>query len=86
MCSVLIEINTMHIATLLSGRMGQIKNPILTVKPYFCRVIALKILNTSVDCTYHTDVTEPFKLHYLDDTFEVNHGNLHKDPMTNNTI
>ena len=90
-CSVLTRNNTMHMAKLATGILGYIEIPVTTVKQSHCISIDINTLIQLVFHTYQIELTEPNIVHYQDmkkinRSFEVNHSNLYKDPILNNTV
>ena len=75
-CSVLNEISSMQMATLSTGKKGDIGIPITSVKPSHYRIFDLNTLILLVVHTYHTDLAEPNNVHYphtkqIDHSFEI---------------
>ena len=66
LCSIKIENETTHMATLQTGIRCCIEGPVTTVEPSHCRNVDSTRLVHPVIHTYHPDITEPNKFHHQD--------------------
>ena len=81
----------MHLATLPTGIIGYLGNPLTTVKPSGYKLNDLDTLIHSVVLTYHLEINTPIIFHYQDIKrrnifFEVNFIDLYRGPIINNTV
>ena len=76
--------------TFHTGMIRYIKKSITTSKPPQYRINVLNTVIHSVFRSYHPVITEPVIVSYqaeqTKNCSEVNHRDLHKGPMTNNTL
>ena len=82
---------TMHTATFPNGLKGYIEICIFTLKPFRYRNNDSNTMIHSVVHTYHSEVSEPFIVHYqnmkqINSSSDVNHIDLYEDAVLNKTV
>ena len=90
-CATIIQNTSKHVATLPTGHIGYIEDPITNKKPTFFQVNDINTLIHNVTHTYHPEITEPlpqtnYIVQYDDPTTPPPQFSLHQIHMTNNDI